>query len=240
MPEQLYLLGNPVIMVSYAAIMVAIVVPVSRAGQLRTNHLALATGLIFFSCAVGHGLHVFTAWRSLTNHAHMSSPWALAFWDLTTAGIGVYYWTLRRHYGVLLGKGAMYVSPGEKYRLDEADARERAARDTLSAVAEHTDTAIVGVTLDGVVTAWNGGAEHLFGYRADEVVGRQVAMFADAGGAEEQRVILERIRRGERGVFHETQRVHKDGSPLEVSLNVAPIKDSAGRVTGDVRAASPS
>jgi two-component system cell cycle sensor histidine kinase/response regulator CckA len=128
--------------------------------------------------------------------------------------------------------GAARVTPGEKHRLDEADARERAARDTLSAVAEHTDTAIVGVTLDGVVTAWNGGAEHLFGYHADEVAGRQVAMFADAGGAEEQQAILERIRRGERGVFYETQRVHKDGSPLEVSLNVAPIKDSAGRVTG--------
>ncbi|NMO56119.1 PAS domain S-box protein [Actinoplanes sp. TBRC 11911] len=225
-------------MISYAGIMVAIIVPVTRAGQLRTNHLALTTGLIFFSCAVGHGLHAILAWRTLTSAhpgGHVTGigwSWVLASWDLTTAGIGVYYWSLRRHYGVLLGKGSIYVSPGEKHRLDEADARERAARDTLSAVAEHTETAIIGVTLDGVVTAWNGGAEHLFGYRADEAIGRPVSMFTDDSGADEQRAILERIQSGERGVFYETQRVHKDGSPLEVALNVAGIKDSTGRVTG--------
>jgi two-component system cell cycle sensor histidine kinase/response regulator CckA len=237
-PDQLYLLGNLVIMISYAGIMVAIIVPVSRAGQLRTNHLALTTGLIFFSCAVGHGLHALLAWRTLTGPhlgGHTVSygwSWVLASWDLTTAGIGVYYWSLRRQYGVLLGKGSIYVSPGEKHRLDEADARERAARETLSAVAEHTETAIIGVTLDGIVTAWNGGAEHLFGYRADEVIGEPVSMFTDEAGADEQRSILGRILSGERGVFYETQRVHKDGSPLEVALNVAGIKDSHGRVIG--------
>jgi two-component system cell cycle sensor histidine kinase/response regulator CckA len=195
-PEQIYLLGNLSIMVSYAAIMVAIVVPVARAGQVRTNHLAMATALIFFSCSVGHGLHGVLTWRTLTGsttggHAMLSGwAWAIALWDLFTAMVGIYYWTLRRGYGVLLGKGAIYVGPDEKYRLDQADARERAARDvaeqhraTLAAVVEHTDTAIIGVSLSGVVTAWNRGAERLFGYRADEVVGRTVAMLADENGS---------------------------------------------------------
>ncbi len=238
MPEQIYLLGNLVIMVAYAAIMAAIVVPVSRAGQLRTNKLAGATALIFFSCAVGHGLHAIMAYRGITaaavtggiEHSHLDSTgwsWPSALWDMFTAAVGVYYWTLRRGYGVLLGKGSIYVAPSEQEARDVAEQH----RSTLAAVAEHTDAAIVGVTLDGVVTAWNAGAELLFGYTADEVMGRSVAIFADGAGVADQVDVLDRIRRGERGVYYETQRLHKDGTPLEVSLNVAAVRDTTGRVT---------
>src|SRR4051794_32705411 len=139
MPEQLFLLGNLVIMVAYAAIMVAIVVPVWRAGQLRSNKLAVATALIFFSCAVGHGLHALVTYRGIIantasggTHLHHDGGglgWPSALWDLLTATIGVYYWSLRRSYRVLLGAGVIYVAPGERQRLAEADARERAARD---------------------------------------------------------------------------------------------------------------
>src|SRR4051794_34717472 len=101
-------------MVAYAAIMVAIVVPVTRAGQLRSNKLAVATALIFFSCSVGHGLPALMAYHSIVHAppAHGMSmtaagwSWTSALWDLFTAAVGVYYWTLRRGYGVLLGKGA--------------------------------------------------------------------------------------------------------------------------------------
>ncbi|GAA0469833.1 histidine kinase [Paractinoplanes deccanensis] len=232
MPEQLYLLANLVIMVAYAAIMVAIVVPLVREGQLRTNQLALATALIFFSCAIGHGLHAWTSYRAVVDHAgHLDADgwaWTLALWDTFTAGVGVYYWTLRRGYRVLLGRGAIYMSPGDRHRQAEADA----ARATLAAVVEHTDDAIIGVTLDGRVTAWNGGAERLFGYTADEVLGKNAAMFADETGAGQQRDILQRIRDGERGVYYEAKRRHKDGSTLEVSLNVAAIRDAVGTITG--------
>src|SRR5690348_5240312 len=128
-PEQLFLLGNLVIMVAYAAIMVAIVVPVWRAGQLRSNKLAVATALIFFSCAVGHGLHALITYRSLVaaaefgGHPHLHGgglDWPSAVWDLMTAAVGIYYWSLRRSYRVLLGAGAIYVAPGERQRLAEA------------------------------------------------------------------------------------------------------------------------
>jgi len=249
-PEQLFLLGNLVIMTAYAAIMVAIVVPVWRAGQLRSNKLAVATALIFFSCAVGHGFHALITYRGILSstarggvHLHHGGggglDWPSAVWDLITATIGVYYWTLRRGYGVLLGPGAIYVAPGERQRLAEADARERAARDaaeshraTLAAVAEHTDAAILGVDLDGRVTAWNGGAELMFGWRAEEIVGRPVSMIADENGADQQREILGRISDGERSVAYETRRVRKDGSVVELSVNLAAIRDSSGAVTG--------
>ena len=247
MPNQVSLLGNLVIMVAYAAIMVAIVVPVARAGQLRTNRLATATALIFFSCAVGHGLHAVMAYPAAV-HApaahpwHMGTagwPWTSAVWDLCTAAVGVYYWTLRRGYGVLLGKGAIYVDPWGQRRLEEADARERAARDvaeaqraTLATVVEHTDDAVVGLTPEGIITAWNGGAERLFGYTAEEVLGRPATMMADDTGTGEQADVLGRIRRGERGLAYETRRLRKDGTPVDVSLTVTPILDQAGTVIG--------
>ncbi|SNY73031.1 ATP-binding protein [Paractinoplanes atraurantiacus] len=225
MPEQLYLLANLVIMVAYAGIMVAIVVPVSREGQLRSNRLALATALIFFSCAVGHGLHAWTAYRAIVDHTGHLPGWELALWDALTAAVGVYYWSLRRSYGVLLGPGAMYVSPGEEKRLAEA-------RSTLAAVVEYTDDAIIGLGMGGLVTAWNGGAERLFGYRADEIIGQPVSILADDTGFAEQQEVRARIAAGERGVYYEARRLHKDGSPVEVSLNVAPIQEVNGVVTG--------
>ena len=247
MRDQIFLLGNLVIMVAYAAIMVAIVVPVARAGQLRTNKLATATALIFFSCAVGHGLHAVLAYRTLVEESDMREmhmdvsgwSWTSTVWDVLTAAVGVYYWTLRRGYGVLLGRGAIYVDPWGQHRLDEADARERAARDvaeahraTLATVVEHTDDAVVGLTPDGIITAWNGGAERLFGYAADEVLGEPATMLAGGAGSDEQAKVLARIRRGERGLSYETRRLRKDGTPVDVSLTVTPIKDQDGTIIG--------
>jgi two-component system cell cycle sensor histidine kinase/response regulator CckA len=248
MRDQIFLLGNLVIMVAYAAIMVAIVVPVARAGQLGTNRLATATALIFFSCAVGHGLHAAIAYQTLIQATHAPAmhmdvaagwSWTSTVWDVLTATVGVYYWTLRRGYGVLLGEGAIYVDPGGHRRLAEADARERAARDvaeahraTLATVVEHTDDAVVGLTPDGIITAWNGGAERLFGYPADEVLGELATMLTDEERTEEQADILSRARRGERGLAYETRRQRRDGTPVDVSMTITPIQDHTGTVIG--------
>jgi PAS domain S-box-containing protein len=247
MPDQIFFLGNLVIMIAYAAISVAIVVPVTRAGQLRTNKLATATAMIFFSCSVGHGLHAVMAYQTIMQVPDMPAmhvdavgwSWISALWDVFTAAVGVYYWTLRRGYGVLLGRGAIYVDPWGQRRLDEADARERAARQvaeaqraTLATVVEHTDDAVVGLTPEGIITAWNGGAERLFGYPAEEVVGEPATMLAGEAGSGEQADVLARVRRGERGMSYETRRLRKDGTPVDVSLTITPIQDQAGTVIG--------
>ena len=99
MQQQWALLGNIVIACAYAAITVAIVVPVVRAGQLRTNRLAVATAMIFFSCAVGHALHAVMYWQAAFQAAQMPgmhepeavSLWPSAVWDVLTAIVGVYY-----------------------------------------------------------------------------------------------------------------------------------------------------
>jgi PAS domain S-box-containing protein len=245
-PVQIFLMANLVIMVAYAAITAAIVVPVTRAGQLRTNKLATATALIFFSCAVGHGLHAVMAYSTILNApgethgaALLGWSWTSALWDSFTAAVGIYYWTLRRAYAVLLGKGAIYVDPWGQNQLEAAGVRERAARDlaeahraTLATVVERIDDAIIGLTPDGVITAWNGGAERLFGYPAAEVLGRPASLLADGSGTGEQSDVLTRIRRGERVLQYEAQRVRKDGAPVDVSVTVSPIEDQAGTVIG--------
>ncbi|MFI5912142.1 ATP-binding protein [Dactylosporangium sp. NPDC051541] len=170
----------------------------------------------------------------------MAGPSMLsAGWDVLTAAVGVYYWTLRRAYGVLLSRGAIYLDPTGKQVLDEAGARERAARDaaeahraTLATVVQHSDDAIIGLNPEGVITAWNHGAERIFGYVADEVIGRPGAMLADDPGGRHQRDTLDRIRHGERSISYEAQRLRKDGTPVDVSFSITAITDPAGAVIG--------
>lgn len=98
----------------------------------------------------------------------------------------------------------------------------------LAAIVESSEDAILSKDLDGVLESWNGGAERLFGYTAAEAVGRPVTMLIPPDRLFEEPVIIERIRRGERVGHYETVRLRKDGSPVDVSLSVSPVKDGEG------------
>ena len=102
----------------------------------------------------------------------------------------------------------------------------------LAAIVEFSDDAILSKDLNGVINSWNRGAELLFGYTADEAIGRSVTMLIPAHLQNEEPQILSRIRRGERIDHYETVRQRKDGSLIDISLTVSPIKDSTGKVIG--------
>jgi PAS domain S-box-containing protein len=109
----------------------------------------------------------------------------------------------------------------------------RASSDALlAAIIEGSDDAIASKTLDGIVTSWNPAAERLFGYTAAEMVGRPIAVLAAPGREPEMPMILERIRRGERIDHFDTVRKRKDGSLVEISLTVSPVRDGRGRIVG--------
>lgn len=102
----------------------------------------------------------------------------------------------------------------------------------LAALVESLDDAVMSKDLNSIIMSWNGGAERLFGFVAQEVVGKPVTILFPAGRYDEESGILERIRRGEAVGSYETVRQHKDGSPIDVSLKVSPIKLRSGEVVG--------
>lgn len=112
--------------------------------------------------------------------------------------------------------------------------REQAARTTnrLASIVDSSDDAIISKDLNGFITTWNGGAERLFGYTAEEAIGRSVTMLIPPEYLAEEPGILNRIRQGERVDHYETVRRRKDGALIHVSLTVSPILDSEGRVVG--------
>jgi PAS domain S-box-containing protein len=102
----------------------------------------------------------------------------------------------------------------------------------LSAIIESADDAIISKTLDGIITSWNAGAQRIFGYTAEEVIGKPILILIPEDHINEEPEILARLKAGERVEHYETIRKRKDGSLVEISLTVSPILDSSGKVIG--------
>ncbi len=110
--------------------------------------------------------------------------------------------------------------------------RHQNERGVLAAIVESSDDAIMSKDLDGMIITWNRGAEELFGYAADEVVGKSITILMPPDRSDEEPEILDRIRRGGHVEYYETARRRKDGSQVEVSLTVSPIRTADGKVIG--------
>ena len=102
----------------------------------------------------------------------------------------------------------------------------------LAAIVESSDDAIIGKTLDGVITSWNQGAEKLYGYSAEEAKGKLISILIPPKHPDELTQILERTGKGEGVQRYETERMRKDGKIIDVSLTVSPIRDPTGRIVG--------
>jgi PAS domain S-box-containing protein len=102
----------------------------------------------------------------------------------------------------------------------------------LAAVVESSEDAIITKTLQSIITTWNKSAERMFGYTAEEVIGRPITLLIPPNDVDEEPSILERLKRGERIEHYETVRRRKDGGLIDVSLSVSPIKDDDGRIIG--------
>jgi PAS domain S-box-containing protein len=102
----------------------------------------------------------------------------------------------------------------------------------LAAIVKDSDDAIVSKTLDSIILTWNAGAERLFGYTADEAVGRPVTILIPEDRLSEEDHILSRLRAGERVDHFETIRRHKNGALLDVSLTISPVRNAAGEIIG--------
>jgi len=102
----------------------------------------------------------------------------------------------------------------------------------LAAIVDSSNDAIIGKTLDGIVMSWNEGAQRIFGYAAEEIVGRPIALLVPPGREDEEPEILKRLARGERVEHFDTVRRNKDGHEIHVSITSSPVRDSAGHLIG--------
>ncbi len=102
----------------------------------------------------------------------------------------------------------------------------------LAAIVESADDVIISENLNGIITIWNIGAEKIFGYTAEEAIGKHISFLAPPGHADEVTDVLERIANGEHIEHFETMRIRKDGTIIPVSLTFSAIKDESGRVVG--------
>ncbi len=117
--------------------------------------------------------------------------------------------------------------------LDRRKSRElRDSQNRLTLIMDSSQDAIIGKNLDGIITHWNKGAEHIYGYTAQEMIGRPISVLAPKERADEIPAILEKIRNGQRVEYFESIRVTKDNRMLNVSISVSPIHDAEGKVVG--------
>ena len=102
----------------------------------------------------------------------------------------------------------------------------------LAAIVDSCDDAIISKTLDGVITSWNKGAERLFGYSAEEAIGRHISLIIPGNRMDEETAIIQKIGRGERIEHFDTVRMCKNGTTREVSLTISPLCDATGKIVG--------
>ncbi|HEX8984804.1 MAG TPA: PAS domain S-box protein [Bryobacteraceae bacterium] len=127
--------------------------------------------------------------------------------------------------GSIVGALGLLSDVTDRKKADEAVHR-------LAAIVESSDDAIIGKTLEGIIQSWNSAAERIYGYTAEEAVGRSMTMLLPPDRPDEESAVLERLHKGRRVEHFETVRLRKDGHPIEVSMTISPIRDKEGRVIG--------
>src|SRR5262249_33229969 len=134
--------------------------------------------------------------------------------------------------GEILGCVLVFRDVSQRRHMEvEREDRLLAAR-ILAAIVECSDDAIVSKSLDGIIQSWNAGAERLFGYTAEQAVGRHISLITPAARAHEKDHIISELKAGRRVAHFDTLRLRSDGEIVHVSLTISPIKDEAGRVIG--------
>jgi len=175
-----------------------------------------------------------------THMAHCDTPVALALEtgasiheqevvierpDGSRVTVSMYIDPIRDHDGAIAGVVNFFHDTYERKQAERTNG-------LLAAIVDSSDDAIVSKSLDGIITSWNKGAEQLFGYSAKEAIGQNIRLIVPQDRHHEEATILTLLARGERVDHFETVRVRKDGSMLDISVAISPVKDAAGAVIG--------
>ncbi len=234
----LHLASDALIGLAYVSISATLAYLVYRARRDIPFHwVFLAFGLFIVACGMTHWMEVWTIWHA--------TYWLSGYVKLITAVASVATAVVLPPLvpKTLEMVRAAKLSEERKARLVRAnkeleELRERESRQAeeriaqLAAIVESSEDAIIGETLEGVITSWNRGAEKLYGYTLAEAAGRHLSLIAPPELREEVTGFLDKVGRGEAVETFETVRRRKDGALIDVSVTVSPVRDASGRTVG--------
>jgi PAS domain S-box-containing protein len=139
---------------------------------------------------------------------------------------------IRCREGTVVGSVLVFRDVTERRRLEKERAAQLVTARVLAAIVESSDDAIISKSLDGIIQSWNAGAERVFGYTAEEAVGRHISLVIPPDRIAEEDRIIATLKAGNRVDHYETMRVRKGGQSIIISLTISPIRDQEGRVVG--------
>jgi PAS domain S-box-containing protein len=217
---------------------------------MGSNELKTQYALAVFAAAVGLGLRgLLTPLLGHQNPYHtvwlavVFSAWYCGLGPsiVTTllGAVGVWFWFLPPFHSFAgksktesFGMFGYVIFSGAIMALGESNRRGFAARSRLASIVDSSDDAIISKDLDGFITSWNAGAQRIFGFTPEEAVGRSITMIIPMERRDEEKQILDRLRRGEHIDHFETVRITKTGGRVNVSLAISPMRNSRGEIFG--------
>ena len=237
----LHVTSDLLITLSYFSIPFTLLYFVRRRRDLEFDWMFVCFAVFIVACGLTHLMEIVVVWRPLywlsgglkALTALASVPTAILLVKLIPTALGLPSpAALRTAYAALEKEVAEHKRTEVELRVANEALRSEAAQSRLAAIVESSDDAVIGNTRAGIISSWNRGATRIFGYTEAEAIGRPATILFPPDHFAEETVILERVGRGERIPTFETVRVRKDGTLVDVSATISPIRDTDGKIVG--------
>jgi PAS domain S-box-containing protein len=237
----LHVASDLLITLAYFSIPFTLFYFVHRRRELEFNWIFVCFGVFIVACGLSHLMDIVVVWHPLywlsggikAITALASVPTAILLAKLVPTALRLPSPAALHDALTALEKEiAGHKRTENELRAANETLRSESARGRLAAIVDSSDDAIISKTRYGIITSWNSGATKMFGYTETEAIGRPAMMLFPPQRVAEETDILARINRGERVPSFETERVRKDGTLIDVSATISPIKDDDGNIIG--------